>query len=47
MLQLAVSVIAVLALAICALGFFWLFRADKLRRAAYAKKQAKFHHRTG
>jgi flagellar basal body-associated protein FliL len=35
--------IALLTLAVCALAFFWLFRSDKLRRAAYSERHAKFY----
>ncbi len=37
--------IALLVITVCALGFFWLFRSDKLRRMAYTKSQAKFYRR--
>jgi hypothetical protein len=38
-----ISLIALLAVTVCGLGFFWLFRSDKLRRAAYSEKHAKFY----
>ncbi|MEI6303049.1 MAG: hypothetical protein WCR74_16525 [Betaproteobacteria bacterium] len=38
-----ISAIALLVITVCALGFFWLFRSDKLRRMAYTKSQAKFY----
>ena len=40
---LLVSLIALLFVSVCAMGFFWLFRPDKLRRAAYSQKHAKFY----
>lgn len=40
---LLVCAIALLVIAVFALGFFWLFRSDKLRRVAYTKTQAKFY----
>lgn len=40
---LLISVIALLLIVVCALGFFWLFRSEKLRRAAYNQSQAKFY----
>ena len=41
--MLLVLAIALLTAAVVALAFFWLFRSDKLRRAAYAEKHAKFY----
>ncbi len=41
--MLLVLAIALLTAAVVALAFFWLFRSDKLRRAAYTEKQAKFY----
>lgn len=38
-----VSVITLLAIAVCALIFFWLFRSEKLRRTAYTESPAKFY----
>ena len=40
---LLVSVITLLVIAVLALGFFWLFRSENLRRVAYTKTQAKFY----
>jgi hypothetical protein len=41
--MLLVSAIAMLSASVLGLAFFWLFRSDKLRRAAYTKKHAKFY----
>ncbi len=40
---LLISAIAVLSTSVLGLTFFWLFRSDKLRRAAYTEKHAKFY----
>jgi hypothetical protein len=38
-----ISLIVTLAIALCGLGFFWLFRSAALRRAAYSAKHAKIY----
>ncbi len=38
-----ISLIALLTATVFGLAFFWLFRSEKLRRAAYTQKHARFY----